>query len=109
MFSIAQSPTYTWPVEGTLPGGVEVLFEAEFARLAQDDTDDLLKRISTGELTNAQVIVRVLVGWSKVADEAGEPIPYGPSALSRLLAVYGVPEAIVTSWMRSLRGARLKN
>ena len=109
MFSIAQSPTYTAPVEGSLPGEVVCLFEAEFARLSQDDTTALVERISTGEATNAQVIVRVLVGWSGVSDEAGEPMPFSASNLSRLLAVYGVPEAIVVSWMRALRGSRAKN
>jgi hypothetical protein len=109
MFSIAVSPTYAHPVTGVLPGGVEVAFSATFHRLAQADTEALVEQARKGELSDIQVIARVLAGWEFVADEAGVPMPFTPDNLSRLLAVYGVPAAIVRSWFRSITDAREKN
>lgn len=109
MFSIAVEPTYTWPVQGTLPGGVEVKFDAVFRRLSTADAKALDERAARGELSDAELIGRVLAGWTGVTDEHREPLPFTPENLFRLLNVLGVQAAIVASFYESLAGARRKN
>lgn len=114
MFCIAQKATYTWPVVVELPedGGkfARHTFEAEFRRLSKQEAERLIRSASQGELSDESLIEQIMVGWSAVHDADGEPLPFTPANLRRLVASHiQVPGAIVRAWLDSLGTARQKN
>ncbi len=110
MFKIAVTPTYAWPVRFTLPGSsTTVSYEAQFARLTQDEIDELGDRAAKGDVTDRQILDRVLVGWSKIVDESGEPIAFGSSAADVVFNTYPFTPATVKAFFDSLKDAKAKN
>lgn len=109
MFTLAISPTYVQAVEGALPGGIPVRFDATFRRLSQEEVDKIVDAARLGEMTDIEIVRQVLAGWEKVFDPNGAPLPFSAEALGTLLAIYGVPAAISAAWFKSLQGAREKN
>jgi hypothetical protein len=109
MFCIDLSPTYAAPISHTLPGGVRAVFRGVFHRMTESESEELLSKLSRSELSAVQAVVRVLAGWEEVADAKGEPLPFTPDNLSKLLAMQGMSAAIVYAWARSLREVEEKN
>jgi hypothetical protein len=113
MFVISQKTSYTWPVAVEFPidGGKtdKQTFDAEFKRIAQSRMAEIRDAITKGEVSDTDLAVEVLVGWSGVTDDRGEAVPYSEAARDQLLDVPLVSSAIVMAWMNSLTGAKRKN
>lgn len=110
MFKIAVTPTYAWPVRFTLPGSsTPVSYEAQFARLSQEELDEMEDKIAAGEIKDQQILDRVLVGWSKIVDEDGEPIAFGSPGAEVVFNTYPFRPATVRAFLASLKDAKAKN
>lgn len=109
MFKLALSPSY--PIEinvetpsPTTPGVFDKsTFMAQFKRVSTDEVEKLRK------LVQADVMRRVLVGWSDMADENGNTIEFSKDRLEALVAI---PQALVatsTAFWDSIHKAKEKN
>ena len=121
-FKLSTASSYPWRVSGRL-AGESYSFTAEFAFLDQERIDYLLvasaKRaalLKRGEddpdlagVTARAIAAEVLVGWSGVTDDDGEPIDFTSAAADKFLRIQGVAAAITEAWGESLEGARQGN
>ena len=121
-FKLSTATSYPWPVAGEL-AGTRYSFTAEFAFLDQERIDYLLvssaKRaalLKRGEddpdlegVTARAIAAEVLVGWSGVTDDDGEPIDFTAAAADKFLRIQGVAAAITEAWGESLEGAKRGN
>jgi len=60
-------------------------------------------------MNDSDIARQVLVGWSGITDDEGEEVPFSKAALDRLLDVPMLATAIVTTYFKSLQGAKQKN
>ena len=121
-FKLSTATSYPWPVAGEL-AGTRYSFTAEFAFLDQERIDYLLvssaKRaalLKRGEddpdlsgVTARAIAAEVLVGWSGVTDDDGEPIDFTAADADKFLRIQGVAAAITEAWGESLEGAKRGN
>jgi hypothetical protein len=121
-FKLSTATSYPWPVVGEL-AGTRYSFTAQFAFLDQERIDYLLvasaKRaalLKRGEddaslegVTARAIAAEVLVGWSGVTDDDGEPIDFTAAAADKFLRIQGVAAAIVEAWGESLEGGKRGN
>ena len=121
-FKLSTATSYPWPVAGEL-AGTRYSFTAEFAFLDQERIDYLLvasaKRaalLKRGEddaslegVTARAIAAEVLVGWSGVTDDDGEPIDFTAASADKFLRIQGVAAAIVEAWGESLEGGKRGN
>lgn len=131
MFVLDQSDSYLWPVSVDLPADRSkktFTFDAEFRRIDQERTEDLLdlynrmvlqlrQRVSVIEgygnndasvleeplvITNEDVVDEVLCGWAKVVDAKGKDVPFNEATKAQMYKVQGAATAIVRAWMNSI-------
>lgn len=121
-FKISTASSYPWPVAGEL-AGTRYSFTAQFAFLDQERIDYLLvasaKRaalLKRGEddpelegVSHRTVAAEVLVGWSGVTDDDGEPIEFTAATADKFVRIQGVAKAICDAWAESLEGAKRGN
>ena len=119
---ISTASSYPWPVAGEL-AGTRYSFTAQFAFLDQERIDYLLvasaKRaalLKRGEddpelegVSHRTVAAEVLVGWSGVTDDDGEPIGFTAATADKFVRIQGVAKAICDAWAESLEGAKRGN
>ena len=112
MFKLTQSTSYTWPVAVNLPtnGGQfdRQTFDAEFKRLSDGRLKEIRAKVDAGELTDADFVREVLVGWNGITDGEHE-VPFSESAREQLLDIPGVAAAIIIAVVESLSGLKRKN
>jgi hypothetical protein len=120
-FVLKQKDSYTWPVPLLLPGDggrrEKNTFEAEFKRLSQSRLKEIgrtARAIEKGEADEDEMDVQtmakeMLIGWSGVVDDAGEPVPFSVAALSQLLEIPSVAAQIVRAFYESYEDAKRKN
>ncbi|MFN9545905.1 MAG: hypothetical protein ACK6AD_02375 [Cyanobacteriota bacterium] len=103
--------------------GTRYSFTAQFAFLDQERIDYLLvasaKRaalLKRGEddpelegVSHRTVAAEVLVGWSGVTDDDGEPIGFTAATADKFVRIQGVAKAICDAWAESLEGAKRGN
>lgn len=131
MFVLDQSDSYLWPVSIDLPADRSkktFTFDAEFRRIDQERTEELLdlynrmvlqlrQRVSVIEgygsndasvleeplvITNEEVVDEVLCGWAKVVDAKGKDVPFNEATKAQMFKVQGAATAIVRAWMNSI-------
>ena len=121
-FKLSTASSYPWPVAGEL-AGTRYSFTGQFAFLDQERIDYLLvasaKRaalLKRGEddpdlagVTARAIAAEVLVGWSGVTDDDGEPIEFTAAAADKFLRIQGVANAITEAWGESLEGGKRGN
>ena len=124
-FVLKQSSSYLWPVSFDVPvdGGrhEKNTFDAELKRLPQsrivEIQEAVQKRLSAiqrgeeadGMITDHEIAVEILIGWTGITDDTGEQVPFSEKAKAELLDVPTVTAAVVTAYFGSLRGAKRKN
>lgn len=90
-FKLATTKKVKWPVTVEVPqdGGKtqKAEFEVEFEVLAQDQLEALPRE-------GKDMLAAVVIGWSGVQDEGGEPIEYSEEAKAQLLGVTYVRAAL---------------
>ncbi|MDQ7002660.1 MAG: hypothetical protein Q9N02_08270 [Ghiorsea sp.] len=113
MFKITVSPTYQYPVEIKLldeKGKEKTMgFKAEFKRLAQDDIEDVLRRIDEKDINDRELVSMVLIGWQGIQDEAGKELDFTPENMDAVLNIHPVQARVAEAWFASLAGAQRKN
>jgi len=112
MFKLTQSNTYTWPVSVNIPvnGGQydKQTFDGEFKRLSDARLKEIRSSIEAGQLTDADFVRELMVGWKGVTDD-GADVPFSQSTLAQLLDIPGVAAAVVMAVVESLAGLKRKN
>ena len=112
-FVLKQDDRFTWPISFDVPvdGGrhQRQSFDGEFVRVSQSRLRQFGEAIQGDEMTDADIARQVLVGWSGITDDEGEEVPFSKAALDRLLDVPMLATAIVTTYFKSLQGAKQKN
>lgn len=112
MFKLNQSTAYFWPVVVNLPannGSFEKqTFDGEFKRLTDSRLKEIQAKVAAGEITDAEFVREVMVGWKGVSDE-GEDVPFSEGNLARMLEIPGTAGAIITAVIESLSGLKRKN
>ncbi|WP_157669905.1 hypothetical protein [Chitinibacter sp. GC72] len=84
-------------------------FDAQFARLEQEELEELSAKIVTGAIPDREVVERVLVGWRGPLDAAGNPLPFSPENRDAVLKLYPTQPTIVREFVRSIEVAKEKN
>ncbi|MDX8384676.1 MAG: hypothetical protein R8M45_11385, partial [Ghiorsea sp.] len=110
MFKIEVSPSYLYPVEIKMldEKGKEkpMGFKAKFKRLAQDEIEDVLKRIDEKDINDHELVSTVLIGWQGVQDEAGKELEFHADNMDAVLNIHPVQARIAEAWFNSLAGAQ---
>ena len=113
-FVLKQSNSYQWPLKLRIPvdGGKKEVstFDAEFKRLSEDRISEMRKRardielgrVEEDEIDEKTMVREVVVGWSGVVDDNGEPIAFSQSALEQLLSIATVPNQVLRAFFESL-------
>jgi len=113
MFKLSLPNEYAWPirVDFTCADGRKQTqhFTATFPRLPQSELDELMRGMQSGDIDDATLADRVLVGWSDVQDASGDTLDYSPAAKAALLDTYPVRPSVLKAWFESLTGAKVKN
>ncbi len=109
MFKLAQTPSYTAPVEVTLPGETaKQTFDVEFKRLTKTDIIALNERIRSGAATDRDICHDIVLGWAGVKGADGD-MPFSVANLDSLLDIHPVEQCVIAAFFASLAGARIKN
>lgn len=112
-FVLKQDDRFTWPISFDVPvdGGrhQRQTFDGEFIRLSQSRIRELSAALQDQETGDQDIAREVLVGWSGITDDDGEEVPFSKAALDRLLDIPMLATAIVTTYFKSLQGAKTKN
>lgn len=112
MFELDQSETFTWPVEAMVAtsGGKfrKETFDAEFKRVGQERLGEIAKAVARDEMGDREVCKEVMTGWGGITQN-GEPLPFSPGNLERVLDVPGLARAIARAFVNAHTGAAVKN
>lgn len=121
MFRLVKDPVAPWPVKipvVTATGDVvEEACTLMLARIGQRDFEHLFGRapgdtVEEVVASNRRAFDRVVRGWEGIVDETGDPVPFTPEAVARLLDFPGFPGAFgaaYTAFYLALPEAREKN
>lgn len=113
MFTLSTKNTFSWPVSFRIPvdgGGYESAdFDAEFKRLTQSRLEQIMAKLTVGEMSDREVADEILVGWKGVQTEDGKPVPFTDDSKARMLDVAGLSASLVLAYTEALRGIREKN
>lgn len=104
---LALSNTYSWPVSVEIPvdGRLQKeTFNGEFLRVSTTRFEQMLEALRQGELNDRQIAEEVLVGWSGISDEQGQPVPFSTGQRTQLLEVPGILRGVVSAFIDSTTG-----
>lgn len=111
MFKLVRPKSYSWPVELRTPtnGGSyeKATIDLEFRYVPQSEVTATLQALE-GK-TFSEVVEGLVVGWTGVADESGNDVPFSVTNLAKLLDIPGVAATIFGAWAESLSAAPAKN
>jgi hypothetical protein len=121
-FKLSAATSYPWKVAGKL-ANESYSFTAEFAFLDQERIDYLLVAsarraalLKRGEddpelegVNHRTIAAEVLVGWTGVTDDDGEPVDFTAASADKFLRIQGVAKAVCDAWAESLEGAKRGN
>ena len=112
-FVLKQGDSYKWPVSHDMPvdGGkhARYTFDAEFKRITQSRIREMGELIENNEITEADLVSEVLLGWEGINDEDGNAIKYSQKALSLVIDVPMLATSISKAFFDSIAGAKRKN
>lgn len=126
LFVLAEPTEFWWDVRIPAPAaeGGEYRFavlQLLFAPVDQDELDwmqGLKQRTEPDgdggtrivpQPTDDDICQRVLRGWRRFNDAAGNPVPFRPDTLARLLRVPMARQAIAVTYLAVMRGMARKN
>lgn len=111
MFVLKKSYTYFWPVNVEIPkdGGKfeKFSFEAQFKQLPQSRIKEVFG--DSSEVKDVDFCKESMVGWKGVKDENGEDVPFSISSLEEMLEMPSVAKNIVSAFVESIAGSKIKN
>jgi hypothetical protein len=102
-FRLVISDTITVPVAGRLPdangrGGQPFSFTLVCKRLP---ADELKAELESEERTVPEFLTRVVRDWYTVQDDAGNDLPFTPTALASLLNIVGMSGLIFRAYIEA--------
>jgi len=113
MFKVAVNEAFWARVSVAVPGDVDKVdtrkFDAQFKRLKQSELDDLMAKVTAGNITDQQLLDQVLLDWRDIQDESGEALPFNPDNLAKVCEVFPTRPSIVAAFFKTINGARQKN
>lgn len=113
MFVLKKVVTYFWPVKFEVPqsGGThkKETLNIEFKRIPQSEIKKLLEGEADKPATDVEFSKAVVVGWKDVQDEDGSPIEFSSESLQQILEVPMVAKSVVSSYLESIAGSKVKN
>lgn len=99
MFKLSTSDSYKYPVIVKIVDGTgrtnTYSFEAVFKRLPQSEIDSLLASSKNEGVRDEDVVDQVLIGWSGIVDEQGEPVPFNHDTRHQVLDICPVRACVV--------------
>lgn len=102
-FKLAVAPFFWQAVSVALIGDLGATitgeFTAKFKRPTQTEVEDLIDRVTKGEVKDQEVIDAWLLGWQDLEDENGTPMPFTPDNVVKVCAVLGMRSAIVQTFL----------
>lgn len=108
MFVLNKKGSYSWPVVVEFPvdGGKfdKQNFDAEFKLLPQSRIDEIFQQASEGKLMDSEIAPEILMGWKGINDENGA-VPYSEEAKERVLDIPFVRAALISAFLKSLKGS----
>jgi hypothetical protein len=105
MFKLAPNLSFLVLVSLTVLGSDAVgTVPMTFRILGNKEIDDL--EAEAANITMTEFLGRVVMGWSDVVDDAGQPVPYSPEALAALINNH--PSAPLEIW-RQYKQARVES
>jgi len=112
-FTLNQNNSYKWPVKIDIPvdGGKyeKHTFDAEFKRVTQTRIRQIGEQIENNEITEADLLNEVLLGWEGINDEDGNAIKFSQKSLADLVDIPMLATSISKSFFDSIAGAKRKN
>ena len=107
-------PTFSAPVVWRLAGDdgqtVEVTYSATFRRVTDEEAKQLQERLTRRDLTDRELLDRVLVGWDGLLDEQGLPFTFSAENRAAAQAEWPTFEAaLVFSYFKHQDAAVVKN
>jgi len=101
MFKLVISPTVLFEVKGKLRDdkGADVAFD--FQLEATRDAAEVLEHAITqeGQQNSRDYMAARVTGWRKVADDAGQPLPFSPEGLAQLFTIPGMASLCFTAYL----------
>lgn len=113
MFKFVRTDTFASPVYVSLPTNdpekrQEGKFIASFRLLEKDATSQLLNQLGTNEITDNDVLDRVLVGISGIGDADGNALP-ADEQLKIVRGNFGMSQAVAMAFFRDMGSSVEKN
>lgn len=108
-FKKTQSPTFTTTVTVNVPNENGGFSPSTFVGKFKRHSTSELQALRDANLTNEEVVRRVLVGWKMDDEDTGEDVPYTPENRDAVLQVSPTPYATAQAFWESANGARSKN
>lgn len=113
MFKVATTPTYNATVSVEVRaenGGISRhSFDAVFKRFTQTELEEMHQSVTSGRLSDGELVSAILVGWSGVVDDDGNDLPFTPANRDRVLDIYPVRPTVIDVFFKTIGGARAKN
>lgn len=107
MFKIAKTRRVTWPVTIPVPqsgGSVQKhKIDVEFDLLTQTRLTEVMAEERNAD-QDAALLREVVVGWSGVANEDGEPVEFSAAALADLVDISYVRSALIRAYFEAASG-----
>lgn len=110
MFKMSTEASYSWPVKIATPisGGKyeSHTFDLVFKRLTQSKIKKLLNDPDASDVSFCKEVV---LGWKGVTDREAKEIPFSEEAVDEFLDFPQMASTIVTTYLQSVAGAKIKN
>lgn len=108
MLKLVPNPTFTAPVQITVPGGALETLRVTFRHKSADGLAAWFT--ANVEKSAKEALLEVIESWSGVVDEKGEEVPFSDEALDRLLHGYKpAANELITAYVKALTESRAKN
>jgi hypothetical protein len=105
---------YRYPVtvEAVTADGTRVKnpYVVIFKRLQREELDVLVRRMANGDISDAEVLRTVVIGWDKVTDEeTGEKVEFSEAALEEAMTDHTFSRDTAFAFLESVGRGRGKN
>ncbi|MBX3588852.1 MAG: hypothetical protein KF796_19645 [Ramlibacter sp.] len=74
-------------------------FKAKFRRPTQEEAEQLIQKVSTGQMKDQAVVDNWLIGWDGLEDESGAQMPFTPDNMAKVFDVLGMRAATVQTFL----------
>ena len=111
MFKIVAAPTFTCAVRLSRPDAdAPVEIEVTWRHKNLEQLAAWRAAAAAGGMADVDILDQVMVGWTRVLDEADKPLDYSREALAVLLSNFpAASQELYAAYVKRLADARAKN